>query len=135
MQSVDRYNLQRAMGHRLVLKKPLQQLLTTAITTPQVPWRNAPVWKGDTMRKSAHWLFAACFSISTAASAGPDECREAAEQYKSAVSEVSSALTQYATCVTSSDGTDDCSSEFASLSSAHDDFETAASRYVNECKS
>jgi len=89
------------------------------------------------MRRFAHWLFATCFSMSMSlvASAGPDECREAAEQYKSAVREISSALTQYATCVTSSDGTDDCSSEFASLSSAHDDFETAASHYVNECKS
>ena len=112
-------------------------LLTTVIIAPQVRWCNAPVWKGDTMRRLAHWLLAICFSISApqAASAGPDECREAAEQYKSAVSEVASALTQYATCVTSSDGTDDCSSEFASLSSAHDDFETAASNYVNECKS
>lgn len=93
--------------------------------------------KGDAMRRFAHWLFATCFSMSMSlvASAGPDECREAAEQYKSAVREISSALTQYATCVTSSDGTDDCSSEFASLSSAHDDFETAASHYVNECKS
>ena len=89
------------------------------------------------MRKCAHWLLVAAFSIATsqAASAGPDECREAAEQYKSAVSEVASALSQYATCVTSSDGTDDCSSEFSSLKSAHDDFETAASRYVSESKS
>jgi hypothetical protein len=89
------------------------------------------------MRKCAHWLLVAALSIATlqAASAGPDECREAAEQYKSAVSEVASALSQYATCVTSSDGTDDCSSEFSSLGSAHDDFETAASRYVSECKS
>ena len=89
------------------------------------------------MRKCAHWLLVAALSIATsqAASAGPDECREAAEQYKSADSEVASALSQYATCVTSSDGTDDCSSEFSSLSSAHDDFETAASHYVSECKS
>ena len=89
------------------------------------------------MRKCAHWLLAAAFSIATsqAASAGPDECREAAEQYKSAVSDVTSALTEYATCVTSSDGTDDCSSEFSSLSSAHNDFQTAASHYVSECKS
>lgn len=89
------------------------------------------------MQRCAHWLFVACFSMATsqAASAGPEECREAAEQYKSAVSEVTSALTQYATCVTSSDGTDDCSSEFASLSSAHNDFETAASQYASECKS
>ena len=89
------------------------------------------------MRKCAHWLLAAAFSIATsrAASAGPEECREAAEHYKSAVSEVASALSQYATCVTSSDGTDDCSSEFSSLRSAHDDFETAASNYVSECKS
>ena len=38
------------------------------------------------MRKCAHWLLVAAFSIATsqAARAGPDECREAAEQYKSA---------------------------------------------------
>jgi hypothetical protein len=89
------------------------------------------------MRKCACWAAAVVLGVATsdAASAGPNECRDAAEQYKTAVSEVTSALQQYATCVTSSDGTDDCSSEFASLSSAHNDFETAASQYASECKS
>ena len=89
------------------------------------------------MRRCAHGLLTVCFSITAwqVAIAGPDECREAAEQYKSAVSEVASALQQYATCVTSSDGSDDCSTEFSTLSSAHDEFETAASHYVSECKS
>jgi hypothetical protein len=93
--------------------------------------------RSKTMRKCAHWLLAAAFLIATsqAASARPDECREAAEQYKSAVSEVASALSQYATCVTPSDATDDCSSEFSSLRSAHDDFESAASNYLSECRS
>jgi len=65
------------------------------------------------MRKCACWAAAVVLGVATsdAASAGPDECRDAAEQYKTAVSEVTSALQQYATCVTSSDGTDDCSSE------------------------
>src|SRR5260370_36083298 len=48
--------------------------------------------------------------------AGPAECRDAVDQYTSAKSDVTAALRIYASCVSGSDGHDDCSSEFLSLS-------------------
>jgi len=62
-----------------------------------------------------------------------DECREALEHYSSARSDVSSALRQYGRCVSDSKGHDDCSSEFSTLHSAQDDFESAVSEYQDKC--
>ena len=68
------------------------------------------------------------------ASADPETCREALDQYRSAKSDVESALAIYRSCVDGGDGHDDCSSEFSSLQSAQDDFESAVSEYENECQ-
>jgi hypothetical protein len=76
-------------------------------------------------------LMLAC-SVRVAA-ASPESCREAADAYRSAVSDVSDALRIYASCISSSGGHDDCSSEFSILSSAQDDFESAVSEYESEC--
>ncbi len=62
-----------------------------------------------------------------------DECREALEHYKSAKSDVSSALRQYGRCVSDSKGHDDCSAEFSTLHSAQDDLEAAVSEYQSNC--
>jgi len=66
--------------------------------------------------------------------AGPDECREAVDQLKSARSDISHAVRVYAICTSSSDGHDDCSSEFSTLQSAQTDFESAVSEYDSECQ-
>jgi hypothetical protein len=63
----------------------------------------------------------------------PEECQEAASEYKSARSEIASALQAYASCLSSTDGHDDCSSEFETLRSDQDDFENAVSSYESEC--
>jgi hypothetical protein len=65
--------------------------------------------------------------------ADPEECREAISQYNSAKSDVADALKLYAACVSDSDGHDDCSSEFSTLRSAQDDFESAVSEYESNC--
>jgi hypothetical protein len=65
--------------------------------------------------------------------ANPQACRDAIDSYKSAISDVSTALRTYASCVSDSQGHDDCSSEFSSLRSAQDDFESAVSEYQSEC--
>jgi hypothetical protein len=65
--------------------------------------------------------------------ADPESCREAVDGYNSARREVSDALRSYASCVSDSQGHDDCSSEFSQLSSAQDDFESAVSEYESEC--
>jgi hypothetical protein len=68
-------------------------------------------------------LFSVIFVQPTVAD--PRECREAIDRYNSAISDVSTALRRYASCVSDSRGHDDCSSEFSSLRSAQDDFESA----------
>jgi hypothetical protein len=62
-----------------------------------------------------------------------DECRDALDHYNAARSDASSALRQYGRCVTDSKGRDDCSSEFSTLQSAQDDFESAVSDYQDKC--
>ena len=62
-----------------------------------------------------------------------DECRDVLDHYNSARSDVSSALRQYGRCISDSKGHDDCSSEFSTLHSAHDDFESAVSEYQDKC--
>jgi hypothetical protein len=44
------------------------------------------------------------------------------------MAEVSDALRHYARCISDSQGHDDCSTEFSSLKSAQDDFESAVFR-------
>jgi hypothetical protein len=68
------------------------------------------------------------------AGAGPSECRDAVDEYKSAKSDVADAVRRYANCVSSSDGHDDCSVEFSTLRSAQDDFESAVANYESECR-
>jgi hypothetical protein len=66
--------------------------------------------------------------------ADPEECRNAVDQYNSTRSEVSDTLKTYASCISDSRGRDDCSTEFSSLQSAQDDFESAVSEYESECQ-
>jgi hypothetical protein len=68
-----------------------------------------------------------------AALATPTECQDAISEYKSAKSDIATALQSYANCVSSSDGHDDCSTEFEQLKSAQDDLEGAVSNYESEC--
>ena len=67
------------------------------------------------------------------AAADPAGCRNAAEEVESAQSEIASALSTYSSCVASTDGRDDCSSEFSSLQSSHSDLESAVSDFESEC--
>lgn len=62
-----------------------------------------------------------------------DECQDALDQYNSVLQDVSSALRSYGSCVSNSRGHDDCSTEFFTLQSAQDDFESAVSNYQSDC--
>jgi uncharacterized protein YfcZ (UPF0381/DUF406 family) len=77
-------------------------------------------------------ILAAVFAI-IEVRADPDDCREAVDQFKSARSEVSDALQSYASCVSGSDGHEDCSSEFSTVNSTQSDFESAVSSYEGDC--
>ncbi len=76
-------------------------------------------------------VLALCFAARSRAD--PTECQEAITEYKSARSDISTALQVYINCLSSNDGHDDCSSEFQSLKSAQDDFEDAVSKYESDC--
>ena len=69
----------------------------------------------------------------SAARSETDECRNAQEHFKSAKRDVSSALHRYGQCVTDSKGHDDCVTEFSTLHSAQDDFESAVSEKQSNC--
>jgi hypothetical protein len=81
-----------------------------------------------------------CFTLAlllisiTATKADPEEYRNAVDQYNSARSDGSDALRIYASCISGSDGHDDCSTKFLTLHSAQDDFESAVSDYESACQ-
>ena len=68
------------------------------------------------------------------AAAGPDECRDATDQYMLAVSVLADAIQVYAGCIVDSNGRDDCSIEFSRLQLAQDNFVVAVSDYQSECQ-
>jgi hypothetical protein len=79
-------------------------------------------------------IFVASFScFSPNASADPAECQDAIAAYNSAIDDVSTALRRYSSCLSNSQGHDDCSIQFRRLRSAQSDFESAVSRYGLEC--
>ncbi len=85
-------------------------------------------------RVSAIFLCAAsAVCVPLTAFAGPTECQDAVSGYTSTKSDIATALQAYANCVSSSDGHDDCSTEFDQLKSAQDDLENAVSNYETEC--
>jgi hypothetical protein len=60
-------------------------------------------------------------------------CSDATSTYNSAISDISDSLKRYTRCLSSSNGHDDCSSEFRKLKNAQSDFESAVSEYESEC--
>jgi len=67
------------------------------------------------------------------ATADPDACKGAMLVFKSAKNGVGDYLRRYASCVSRSNGHDNCASEFSRLRSVQDDFELAVSSYDREC--
>ncbi len=62
------------------------------------------------------------------------DCSDARERYNQAVDDVSYALRRYTSCLSSSNGTDDCSTEFRRLKNAQDDLESAVSEIGSYCE-
>src|SRR5882724_13685987 len=74
-----------------------------------------------------------CFERVLPVHAAREDCSDATNTYNSAISEVSDTLRRYTRCLSSSNGHDDCSSEFRRLKNAQSDFESAVSKYQREC--
>lgn len=85
------------------------------------------------MRVAAISLVGSTFYLARDSFASPSDCQDAISEYNSAVSDISTTLRRYTNCVSSSNGHDDCSSEFRRLKSAQGDFESAVSKYAMEC--
>ena len=71
--------------------------------------------------------------IGVSATADPEACQGAVYVFKSARGSVGDYLRRYASCVSHSNGHDDCSNEFSRLRSAQEAFELAVSDYDREC--
>jgi hypothetical protein len=67
------------------------------------------------------------------ATADPEACQGAMLVFKSARGSVGDYLRRYASCVSRSNGHDNCASEFSRLRPVQDDFEAAVSSYDREC--
>jgi hypothetical protein len=67
------------------------------------------------------------------ATADPEACRGAVQIFKSVKGSVGDYLRRYASCVSRSNGHDDCSREFSGLRSAQDNFESTVSDFDRDC--
>ena len=65
--------------------------------------------------------------------ADTESCRNAIEEFDNARSGIVASFRSYGSCISSSDGHDDCSSEFSQLQSNQDHFESAVSDYEGDC--
>lgn len=69
----------------------------------------------------------------SASAADADGCKTAMQDFSSARNDVAYALKRYASCLSYSDGTDDCSTEFRRLKNAQADVESAVGTASSEC--
>ena len=71
--------------------------------------------------------------IVPAISRADDDCDDAVRRYNSRLSDLADAVKSYYACTSNSRGRDDCSSEFGSVRSDQDDFETAVRHIRSYC--
>ncbi len=86
-----------------------------------------------TNNTTAILILSVILGTGTAFANNKEECHEAKDTYGSAIDDVETALKRYADCVQSSQGHDDCESEFRRLKSAQEDFESAVNEIEDEC--
>ena len=79
-------------------------------------------------------VFAVILSMCLSTGHAYADCNLAVSSYNSAISDIETRLRRYTQCLASSQGTDDCSSEFRRLRSAQSDFESAVSDYQLNCR-
>jgi hypothetical protein len=72
--------------------------------------------------------------VGFSATAEPDSCLDAIAQFKSVKGNVPNYIRTFASCISKSDGHDDCAQEFTALQSVHADFESAVSERESKCQ-
>ena len=78
-------------------------------------------------------IVVALFLLLSSGTGASAECPEARDHYLSAVDGVREYLGRYVQCITTSNGLEDCSSEFRRLSNAHTEFEKAVEEFRADC--
>ena len=78
-------------------------------------------------------IFVALFLLLSSGTGASAECAEARDHYLSAVDGVREYLGRYVQCITTSNGLEDCSSEFRRLSNAHTEFEKSVEEFRADC--
>ena len=61
------------------------------------------------------------------------DCRDAQQKYRSSKADLESHIKRYYNCIESSNGSDDCESEFHHIKNDQDDFESAVSGIRSDC--
>jgi hypothetical protein len=79
---------------------------------------------------------AVCTTVALSLCAVPAraDCNDSIQSYNSAIDEIQTYLRRYTNCLSSSNGHDDCSSEFRRLRSAQSDYESAVADYQAYCR-
>jgi hypothetical protein len=80
------------------------------------------------------WLILTMILAGSLALADPEQCRDAADSYRTAHRDLIDAIDAYGRCVAESAGHDDCASEFSDIQSMQNDFERDVRVYVDECR-
>jgi hypothetical protein len=86
------------------------------------------------MRRIAVLIVLTVYATGAFTTSAKADCSDAISSYNSAISDIETKLKSYARCVASSNGADDCSSEFRRLRSSQGDFESAVSDYQLYCR-
>lgn len=66
--------------------------------------------------------------------ASPEQCKYAIEKYNSTISNIQYSLRRYTTCLSNSQGHEDCSYEFRKLKYDQSDYENVVSEMSSECR-
>ncbi len=69
----------------------------------------------------------------TAASADPDSCRQALDQFDKAQNALATIITPYSNCIAYSNGHQRCADQFAALQNAQSQYQAAVADYERNC--
>lgn len=80
------------------------------------------------------WFIVGITSINISSISHASDCVDAIDNYSMNLDEVSFSIRRYASCLSTSEGRDDCSIEFERLKQAHFDFEMSVSEIESYCE-
>ena len=121
---------------------PLAMLTAQSLADGQVAYAKKGGWHGGWGLKLGEIqeglivrceIVVALFLLLSSGTGASAECAEARDHYLSAVDGVREYLGRYVQCVTTSNGLEDCSSEFRRLSNAHTEFEKSVEEFRADC--